>query len=232
MPRAGRLTIETFAEGAPGQHIGLTFTDTGVGIDSASMTHIFEPFFTTKEPGRGTGLGLATVYGIVQQSGGFIEVQSELGRGTRFHVHLPRSSAPLPGPAAVAQSTPAAGGAETILLVEDTAEVRQLARQILESAGYTVLEAASGAQALDLFATREAPIDLVLTDMVMPSMSGPMLAERLKALATGMPVLFMSGYTDEALAHHGTPAADIPLLAKPFTFNGLLTKVRQVLDAA
>jgi PAS domain S-box-containing protein len=232
MPRGGRLTIETYAEAAPGGHVGLAVTDTGVGIDSASMTHIFEPFFTTKEPGRGTGLGLATVYGIVQQSGGLIEVQSELGRGTRFQIHLPRSATPLPAAADVARSTPAAGGAETILLVEDEAEVRQIAREILENAGYTVLEATSGAEALDLFTKSEFPIDLVLTDVIMPSMSGPVLAERFKALATNMPVIFMSGYTDDALARHGMPVTDVPFLAKPFTVHGLLTKIRQVLDAA
>ena len=242
MPQGGRLILETanvdlddeyvrrHVGARPGPHVMLAVADTGAGISHEIQSQIFEPFFTTKEPGKGTGLGLATVYGIVKQSGGYIEVDSEPGRGTTFRIYLPRLDAePAPvdrsvGPAA------AAGGTETILLVEDEEGVRELARDILRASGYTVLEARNGAEALLLCERHQGPLDMLFTDVVMPRMSGRELAERLAPLRPDLSVLYMSGYTDDAVIRHGVLAAGTAFLQKPFTPAGLVLRVRETLD--
>jgi PAS domain S-box-containing protein len=242
MPRGGRLTIETanveLDEGyqathgfavEPGRYVMLAVTDTGTGMTQEVQARIFEPFFTTKEPGKGTGLGLATAYGIVKQSGGHITVYSELGRGSTFKLYLPQ--APPEAQASVARAAPEGltEGTETVLLVEDDAAVRRLARQILERLGYSVLEARSPADALDM-AGRAGPIHLVVTDVVMPGMSGRELADRVGRLRPGVKILYTSGYPGEAIARQGVLETGTEFLPKPFTANGLAQKVRQVLD--
>jgi PAS domain S-box-containing protein len=241
MPRGGKLTIETTnveldADYAnqhvavkPGRFVMLSVTDTGSGIDAETKAHIFEPFFTTKEKGKGTGLGLSTVYGIVKQSGGNIWVYSEPGRGTTFKVYLPRVDAPATDlkrrPASVM-----ATGSETVLVVEDEDAVRRLAERILRSAGYTVLAAASGGDALVLCEKQGEAIDLLLTDVVMPQMSGKELAERLAKTSPKLRVLYMSGYTDNAIVHHGVLDPGTRFIGKPFAAAELTRKVREVLD--
>jgi signal transduction histidine kinase len=242
MPDGGELTIETdnvelddsYAlvrpEVAPGPYARLVLTDTGCGIAPEVRTHLFEPFFTTKEPGKGTGLGLATVYGIVQQSGGFIDVYSAVGQGTTFRIHLPRceDAGSLPAPAA--KPLLSAHGTETILLVEDQDEVRCLAEQALSMNGYAVLGAGSGSVALEIARRHDGPIHLVVTDVVMPYMSGRELTARLADLRPETKVLYISGYTDDAVVRHGILSADANFLQKPFTPQGLARKVREVLD--
>jgi two-component system, cell cycle sensor histidine kinase and response regulator CckA len=216
---------------APGSYVVLSVTDSGHGMDAATRAQIFEPFFTTKEVGKGTGLGLATVYGIVKQSGGFIEVESELGRGATFKVYLPRVEA------AVAASEPAKAsptrlrGSETVLLVEDDASLRMLAREILTVQGYTVVEAASPREALRVHQTHDGRIDLLLTDVVMPEMNGQQLADHLTIARPQMVVLFMSGYTGAALTRMGGAEFAGHLLQKPFTPEGLSRRVREVLGS-
>jgi signal transduction histidine kinase/ActR/RegA family two-component response regulator len=244
MPRGGRLTIETsevvldsdycttHVSVRPGRYVRLAVSDTGIGISQDLQTRIFEPFFTTKEAGKGSGLGLATVYGIVKQSGGNIWVYSEPGIGATFKVYLPidASDRPAAGP-----SDPARGqwskGSETVLLVEDAPMIRRLAREVMSRVGYTVLEAADANQALSLVATHAGPIDLLLTDLIMPGPSGVDLAEQLKAIRADVRVLFMSGYTDNAIVRNGLLAEGASFLQKPFTPEELLRKMRQVLDA-
>jgi two-component system, cell cycle sensor histidine kinase and response regulator CckA len=242
MPRGGKLTIDTrnvvldddyVAEhlGAkPGLHVALAVSDTGEGMDAATLARIFDPFFTTKGPGRGTGLGLSTVDGIVAQSGGTVWVYSEPGRGTTFKIYLPHTDQAATG-AGDAAAARASSGSETILLVEDEPKVRALARAILQRKGYTVLEAADGAQALAIYDEHARAIDLLLTDVVMPRMSGREVAERLAALQPGLRVLFMSGYTDDAIVHHGVLEAEVAFVQKPITPDSLSEKVRAVLDA-
>jgi two-component system, cell cycle sensor histidine kinase and response regulator CckA len=242
MPLGGDLTIETATVEldatysskhlgfAPGQYIMLAVSDTGTGMDASTQARIFDPFFTTKEKGKGTGLGLSTVYGIVKQSGGNISVYSEVGHGTTFKVYLPQVGTAPPEAAAVPVEPAVRGGTETILLIEDEDVVRGLARQILELAGYQVVEASRGEDALRLYRQRAKPIDLLLTDVVMPETSGKEVAERLTEMQPGLRVLFMSGYTDEAIVHHGVLDPDLEFIQKPFTPAALVRKVRAVLD--
>ena len=244
MPNGGRLTIETrnveldesYAAEHPGvtagQYVLLAVTDTGAGMDEATKARIFEPFFTTKVRGKGTGLGLATVYGIVQQTGGHIWPYSEPGKGTTMRVYLPRANAPAdPVEHPDTDSTAVPGGTETILLVEDEAPVRTVTRQLLERNGYTVLEAADGPTALSMLDGNGAGthVDLLLTDVVMPGMSGRELAEHLRKSRPKLRVLFMSGYTDDAVVRHGMLEPGLAYLEKPFRPPALLRKVREVL---
>ena len=213
----------------PGSYVMLAVSDTGIGMSAETQAHIFEPFFTTKDKGKGTGLGLSTVYGIVKQSGGYIWVYSEPGRGTTFKIYLPRVDKAAESLSPPAESPPS-GGTETMLLVEDEDMVRVLARDALRLAGYTVLEAPHGGEALLLCERHPGKIDLLLTDVVMPHMSGPELAERLAPLRPDMRVLFMSGYTDGAMAQQDALGPDTPFIQKPFTPGSLVRKVREVLD--
>ena len=242
MPGGGKLTIETAnvehdpdsareREAAPVRRfVMLAVSDTGIGMDEATKARIFEPFFTTKEAGKGTGLGLATVYGIVQQSGGFIWVYSEPGHGTTFKIYLPQVEASAQGRAASAAPGDLPRGTETVLLVEDAAAVRAVTRQVLERQGYTVLEAANGAAALQTAAGHPGPIHLLLTDVVMPVLSGRQLADQLAKVRPDAKVLYASGYTDDAVVRHGVLEAGISYLQKPFTADSLARKVREVLD--
>ncbi|HEY8468590.1 MAG TPA: PAS domain S-box protein [Longimicrobiales bacterium] len=240
MPGGGVLSIELdnveVDESMAGQHGGvqpagryvrLSVSDTGTGIPEEIKPHIFEPFFTTKA--KGTGLGLSTVYGIVKQSGGFIWVYSEPGQGTTFKIYLPRVDAAVE-PAVVAQEVAALSGDETILLVEDEAAVRALARQILERKGYRVITAQHGAEALQLARDSAEPVDLLLTDLVMPHMDGRELARQLAAIWPGLRVLFMSGYTGDAIVRRGLFDPDVAFIEKPFTPAALARKVRELLD--
>jgi two-component system cell cycle sensor histidine kinase/response regulator CckA len=241
MPRGGRLTIETanvdldaaYARSrpgvAPGPYVMLAVSDTGHGMDPEVLGHLFEPFFTTKEAGKGTGLGLATAHGIVKQSGGHIFVYSEPEHGTTFKVYLPR----LEEAETVVEATPAEAelqrGSETVLLVEDEESLRSIVRECLEASGYTVIEARHAGHALEIGEGLSLPIHLLLTDVVMPGMSGSELAQRLVASRREMKVLYMSGYTDDAVVLHGVLAADVAFLQKPFTMQALARKVREVL---
>jgi two-component system, cell cycle sensor histidine kinase and response regulator CckA len=244
MPGGGKLSIETaeidldatFAAEhvgvSPGPHILLTVSDTGAGMDKATLARVFEPFFTTKEVGKGTGLGLATVFGIVRQSGGTIWVDSEPGKGTKFELYFPAADRSLVARPAVLSADPnKLHGSETILLVEDEESVRTLARAILRKHGYDVLEAQNGGDALLLCEQHAAAIHLLLTDVVMPRMNGPQLAERLRSLRPEMRVLFMSGYTDDAVVRGRIRDAAVDFLQKPITPQTLARKVRGVLDA-
>jgi two-component system, cell cycle sensor histidine kinase and response regulator CckA len=241
MPQGGTLTIETgnmeldeaYTRRHPGASAGrfvtLAIRDTGHGMDAGVKARIFEPFFTTKEPGKGTGLGLATVFGIVKQSGGSIELDSEPGQGTTFTVYLPRVDAAVDRMATVA--APAlARGSETILLVEDDDDVRALARETLEGHGYAVIPAAAPAEALRLAGRHAGPIHLLVTDVVMPQLSGRGLAEQLTPDRRDLRVLYISGYTDDAIVRHGVLEEGTAFLQKPFPPYTLLVKVREVLD--
>jgi CheY-like chemotaxis protein len=241
MPRGGRLIIETanveldnsyvrsHAPVQPGPYVMLAVSDTGTGMSAEALAHAFEPFFTTKEPGKGTGLGLATVYGIVKQSGGHVWCYSEPGQGTTFKVYLPRVNAPLDRLPALGAAG-ATRGTETVLLVEDEAALRTLVRRILEKHGYKVLEASTANEASALARDHAGPIHLLLTDVVLAGTDGRQVAETLLALRTELRVLFMSGYTEEAIVHRGVLAANTAFIHKPFAAEGLLIKVRSVLD--
>jgi two-component system, cell cycle sensor histidine kinase and response regulator CckA len=242
MPQGGRLTVRTqnvildellsrvSPELSPGPYVLLSVSDTGVGMDRETQSHIFEPFFTTKEVGKGTGLGLATVYGIVQQSGGHIRVLSEPGEGATFEIYLPRVDDVLSP-----RCEPELGNAppaprETVLLVEDEPMVREFVRDVLRMNGYTVLEASEGEEAVRIFHAHRGSIDLLLSDVVMPRMSGREVAERLTAFRPGLKVLFMTGYTDDAVVRHGIQGGETALIQKPFTPLSLGRKIREVLE--
>jgi CheY-like chemotaxis protein len=244
MPGGGKLIIETsnvdldanytrtHPEVRPGPYVMLAVSDTGHGMNTDTMSRIFEPFFTTKEVGKGTGLGLSTVFGIVKQSGGHIGVYSEVGRGTSFKVYLPRiERSGEVAPAGVARAEALPVGSETILLVEDEEALRQLIREILEVGGYRVLPGGSPEEALAAAEAHSGPIHLLLTDVVMPLMSGRQVADRIKASRPAVRVMYMSGYTDEAISHHGALEPGTEFLQKPFTAHALLRKVREVLEA-
>jgi PAS domain S-box-containing protein len=241
MPQGGKLIIETanmdLAEAvtrrhmkiAPGSYVTLAVTDTGTGMDAETQARVFDPFFTTKAQGEGTGLGLSTVYGIVTQSGGTVQLYSEPGHGSTFKVHLPRvqkAHAHADAPCSVAPS----GGSEKILVVEDEDAVRSLICSILQRQGYTVLRAKNGGEALLACERHSGTIDLMITDVIMPSMSGDDLAARLNTVRPEMKVIFMSGYTDSAIVHHGVLANGTAFLEKPFTPQAVARKVREVLD--
>jgi two-component system cell cycle sensor histidine kinase/response regulator CckA len=209
----------------------LSVDDNGTGMSLDTLAHLFEPFFTTKERGKGTGLGLATVYGVVKQSGGYIWVDSELGKGSSFKVYLPLIDEPVSAPAPAAPPVESFRGAETILLVEDADALRKLAHALLEENGYHVFAAENGAAALKIAEQRGKRIHLLLTDVIMPGMTGRALADRLVAQQTGLRVLYMSGYTETTIADQGVLEPGVYLLHKPFTEEALIRKVREVLDA-
>jgi PAS domain S-box-containing protein len=244
MPSGGRLVIETRnveldaayvrtqVAVASGPYIQLTVTDTGCGMDAATQARIFEPFFTTKSAGKGTGLGLAMVYGIVTQNGGTISVQSEVGKGTTFSVYWPRTEGDANQEPSTCILPEHCGGTETILLVEDDDQVRQWTRTVLEERGYTVLEARHGDEALALYEQHATPIHLLVTDVVMPGMNGRTLADRMSAMHAGLKILFISGYTDNAIVHHGVLEPGTAFVQKPFYAQAFLERVRMILDAA
>ena len=228
-PRGGKVTIAT-ANVPAGDYVLLTLADSGSGIAPEIRDRIFEPFFTTREGTESRGLGLATVYGIVQQNGGHLKVQSEMGRGTAFRVYLPRTlEAPAPAAPVAAGARPVGGG-ETLLLVEDNDELRSATRDMLETLGYRVAAAANGEEALAALEEMEGGIDLVISDVVMPGMSGPQLIERLRARGPEIRVILMSGYTDSVMTRHGLSEGDYDFLEKPFSAAGLAAKVRGALD--
>jgi PAS domain S-box-containing protein len=242
MPQGGKLLLETdnveldeayarrHIPTQPGSYVRLAVSDTGCGMDAATQSRIFEPFFTTKEQGKGTGLGLSTVYGIVKQSGGYIWVYSERGQGTTFKIYLPRVLAPADSVPPVMHWSSLPQGKETVLVVEDEPEVRWLVRDMLQHLGYNVLEARHGIEAQVLSIQHPGPIHLLITDVVMPQMSGREIAEQLTSEHPETKVLYMSGYTDDAVVRHGVLAAHMAFLQKPFTPEALARKVREVLD--
>jgi PAS domain S-box-containing protein len=241
MPNGGKLLIETanvnlnetYADFhvavTPGLYVMLAVSDTGSGMDAYTRAHMFEPFFTTKEKGKGTGLGLATVYGVVKQSGGNVWVYSEKGKGTTFKIYLPRVDAPVEPPPKLVRASPPQGS-ETILLVEDEEGIRSLVLGILQARGYTVLETGRPLEALAISKKFDGPIHLLFTDVVMPQMSGREVAAQITSARPSTKVLYMSGYTDNAIAYHGVLDPGVPFLQKPFTPEALAQKVREVLD--
>jgi PAS domain S-box-containing protein len=241
MPRGGTLTVETgggdvsevpdvWPETPPGRYARLTVKDTGAGLSKEVQARVFEPFFTTKEVGKGTGLGLATVYGIVKQSGGFIQLHSEIGHGATFNVYLPCTESEVQRVKSVSNSTAAFPGEKVILLIEDERAVRKLLFSVLHGQGYTVLEAGSGQEALDISSARSGPIDLILSDVVMPGRSGPETVAELQRSRPAAQVIFMSGYTDDSVVRHGLTDSGRHFLQKPFTPVTLLKEVREVLE--
>jgi signal transduction histidine kinase len=242
MPRGGKLTIKTAKlklgpadahykrEHPFGRYVILEVCDTGCGMDAATQAQIFEPFFTTKDPGKGTGLGLATVFGIVKQSGGNITVHSVPGHGTSFSICLPWVETPVPPPIAAKPPEEIRGGTETVLLVEDDEPLREVVRAFLAEGGYNVLVSNYPKNGLTTPKQIGRTIDLLLTDVVMPGVSGPELAEEVRLNSPGIKVLFMSGSSDGALGHHGALEHGMALIEKPFTRRALLRKVREILD--
>ena len=244
MPSGGSLTIETanivldadyarrHADVLPGEYAMLVVSDTGVGMDAAVQQHIFEPFFTTKGLGKGTGLGLATCYGIVKQSGGHIWIYSEPGQGTAFKIYLPRVADGNVRVVNAPEETDIRGGKETILLVEDEVLVLDFAVRALRKRGYTVLEASNGQEALHQARQYIGHIDLVVTDVIMPQMSGKLMAEQFHLIRPETRILYASGYTDSSIVAHGVLEAGVAFLQKPYTFTTLTRKVRDVLDSS
>jgi len=246
MPNGGKLTIETsnvthdeeyashHVSVKPGYYVMLAISDTGCGMDKETKSHLFEPFFTTKETGKGTGLGLSTVYGIIKQSGGNIWAYSEPGLGTTFKIYLSRveKAAKVYKPRLKPKEAGAPGGTETILRVEDEEAVRSMVSKVLQNKGYTVLEARHGNEAIEVSERYEGSINLMVTDVIMPQMSGRELAERLAPMRPEMHVLYMSGYPDNTIVQHGVLEPGTAFLQKPFTINALELKVREILDAA
>jgi PAS domain S-box-containing protein len=244
MPEGGTVTIETanatldqayaaqHMSVAPGEYVMLAVTDTGSGMDEQTKARIFEPFFTTKPPGRGTGLGLSTVYGIVKQSGGNIWLYSEPGKGTTFKIYLPVVDAVPEAGGKAAPVEPGRRGGETVLVVEDDEQLRRLAHRALAGQGYTVLEADRGSTAIDVARRHKGRIHLLLTDVIMPDTNGRQLADAIGAARPGLRVLYMSGYPDGAIASHGMLAPGVSYLAKPFTTDAIVRKVREVLEAS
>jgi two-component system cell cycle sensor histidine kinase/response regulator CckA len=242
MPQGGRITIETanveidetyarqHLSTKPGPYVMLTVKDTGIGMDKETQSHIFEPFFSTKVSGKGTGLGLSTVFGIVKQSAGTICVYSEPGHGTTFKIYFPRCEE-TPVAIQPEKALPLRGGSETILLVEDAAPLRGLTRRLLEDCGYTVLDSGDPAEAIRIAGQHKGPLPLMITDVVMPGFSGPVLAERLAAARPETRVLYTSGYADDAVVQHGVFGPDCAFLEKPFTRDALVRKVRELLDS-
>jgi signal transduction histidine kinase len=245
MPQGGTLVVETanvhvddahvnaHAEATLGPHVALAISDTGIGMTEATLSRVFEPFFTTKARGEGTGLGLATVYGIVRQAGGHIVIDSKPETGTTFRVFLPCVATPAALPVArPATPTAIAGGDERVLLVEDNASLRRLTRRVLERYGYRVLEAASGFAALAVLDESADPIDLLLTDIILPDISGPDVARRIRFRFPNVPALYVSGYTDDDVLRQGLLEEGAPFLEKPFTAEALAGRVREVLDVS
>jgi two-component system cell cycle sensor histidine kinase/response regulator CckA len=243
MPGGGKITIETtnvqldetysqtHTAIVPGRYVMLSVADTGGGMDTETQAHIFEPFFTTKKTGEGTGLGLATVYGVVKQSGGNIWVYSEPGQGAVFKIYLPRIDAPPPEPRSSQPRAVSTGGSETVLLVEDEQGVRLLVCKVLEKLGYNVLEAQESQHAIEIIEQYPEFIHLLLTDLVMPHIGGKELAKRISAVRPKAKVLYMSGYTDDAVVRHGMLEPGAAFIQKPFTPEGLARKVRETLDS-
>jgi CheY-like chemotaxis protein len=241
MAQGGSLVLETanveldehythnFPELRPGPYVLLAVSDSGCGMDETVKARIFEPFFTTKEAGKGTGLGLATVYGIIKQAGGHVTVYSERGQGTTFKIYLPCAPEAAAALSEISTPAPVTPGSGTVLLVEDEDGVRALTSQILRKSGYKVLEARHGLEALEICGQQEQPVNLIVTDVIMPKMSGPQLAERVRDLWPNLRVLFLSGYTDRALVHHGLLDPARNFLQKPFTLDDLTSKVRAML---
>jgi CheY-like chemotaxis protein len=215
---------------SPGHYVVISISDTGIGMDETTQSHLFEPFFTTKNPGRGTGLGLATAYGIIRQSGGAIQISSQLGQGTTVRIYLPPAAAKAPAAEEGARQAGKLTGKETILLVEDEARVRKLIVDVLTARGYQVLEATRGEEAMRLCKAHGGVIDMAVVDVVMPEINGPDLVRQLVPLRPRMLVLYISGYTDEAIVHHGIPESGAAFLQKPFLPDALARKVREVLD--
>ncbi|HEV7550958.1 MAG TPA: ATP-binding protein, partial [Candidatus Angelobacter sp.] len=242
MPQGGKITIRTanvaideaysrqHAYLKPGPYVMLTVSDMGVGMDAETRARIFEPFFSTKADGKGTGLGLSTVFGIIKQSAGAINVYSEPGHGTKFKVYFPRYEE-APVVLQTDEAAPIRGGSETILLVDDATPLRELTRLLLEGCGYTVLDSADPAEAIHIAARHKGPLPLLITDVVMPGFSGPILAERLRATRPEISVLYTSGYADDEVAQHGLIGTDRAFLEKPFTRDALIRKVREILDS-
>jgi len=241
MPQGGRLSIETadveldtdFVDAHPGSSLGphamFRVRDTGIGMSPEVQAHVFEPFFTTKGVGKGTGLGLATVYGIVKQHDGYVRLESALGAGTAVSIYLSRVSAPVHRSATV-ETVPPVRASGTVLVVEDEGELRSLATEVLGIAGYSVLSAGGPNEALEVARGHTGPIHLLLTDVVMPEMSGRDLADRLAPARPEMKVLYMSGYTDDAIVHHGVLDPRTVLLTKPFTPDALTRMVAEVMN--
>jgi CheY-like chemotaxis protein len=243
MPEGGRLAIETSEidideeycsrnpEARLGRHVMMAITDSGCGMPPEVLSRIFEPFFTTKEQGKGTGLGLATIYGIVKQSGGHISAYSEVGRGSTFKVYLPATQEEVDKPEVPSQERVAPRGVETILLVEDEESLRSVTQEFLSNKGYRVIVAEDFHKALQASEDNQQHIDLLMTDVVLPGASGPKLADRLATVRPDMKVLFVSGYTADALVHGDLHRTDFAFLSKPFSLNTLARKIRTILDA-